>query len=455
MNQLCFVLMPFRRKTDERGRSIDFDAIYNTMIAPAVADAGLDVIRADEEQVGGTIHKPMFERLQLCEYAIADVTTANPNVYYELGIRHAMKPRSTIIISARGTTLPFDIALLRGIHYEMDEQGALVDAAAGRATIAGRLKAMQADENDDSPVFQFLQGLPRPQVDHEATDLFRERAEYSRTFKGRLADARKQGTQALRAVAAEPALANLNNVEAGIVVDLFLSYRDTEAHADMLALYERMPTPLKRIRMVQEQRGFALNRLGRHAEAADVLNATIQDFGPSSETYGLLGRVYKDLRKAAEAAGDKARARGELKRAVEAYVAGFEADWRDPYPGINALNQMQLLDRPDPREAEIAPVVHYAAMRRVRLPGANYWDYATILEAAVIADNAEAAEAALDDALPRIEVAWWAATTADNMALIRTKRAAKGLETEYIQRIEDELRRTAASLAPPPGAKAG
>src|SRR5580698_2347720 len=120
---LCFVLMPFGRKSDAAGRATNFDSVYRKIIAPAVVRAGLEPIRADEEKVGGTIHKPMFERLMLCDYAIADVTGANPNVYYELGVRHALRQRSTIILFAEGTTLPFDLAPLRGMPYRTDGNG--------------------------------------------------------------------------------------------------------------------------------------------------------------------------------------------------------------------------------------------------------------------------------------------------------------------------------------------
>ncbi len=89
---LCFVLMPFGKKPDGSGRSIDFDAVYANVIAPAIEAADLEPLRADEEQSGGIIHKAMFERLLLCEYAVADLTTANPNVFYELGVRHALRP---------------------------------------------------------------------------------------------------------------------------------------------------------------------------------------------------------------------------------------------------------------------------------------------------------------------------------------------------------------------------
>ena len=91
--------------------------------------------------------------------------------------------------------------------------------------------------------------------------------------------------------------------------------------------------------MVQEQLAFALNRRDRREEAEKVLRRLLDGRGPSSETYGLLGRVYKDR-------GSRPRrarhflARGLLDKAIEAYLAGFEADWRDHYPGINAVQLM-------------------------------------------------------------------------------------------------------------------
>src|SRR5215470_10215522 len=116
---LCFVLMPFGRKPDGVGRVIDFDAVYRDLIAPAIASADLQPIRADEEMTGGIIHKPMFERLILCEYAVADLTTANANVFYELGVRHAVRAWSTVLIFADGSRLPFDVGLLRGLPYQL------------------------------------------------------------------------------------------------------------------------------------------------------------------------------------------------------------------------------------------------------------------------------------------------------------------------------------------------
>ena len=91
--------LPFGRKPTSAGATVDFDAVYGELIAPGVDAAGLDPIRADQELTGGIIHTPMFERLILCEFAVADLTTANANVFYELGVRHA--PRATFASSAR------------------------------------------------------------------------------------------------------------------------------------------------------------------------------------------------------------------------------------------------------------------------------------------------------------------------------------------------------------------
>jgi MAP3K TRAFs-binding domain len=66
---------------------------------------------------------------------------------------------------------------------------------------------------------------------------------------------------------------------------------------------------------------------------------------------------------------------------------GFEADWRDAYPGINAVTLMELKDPPDPRGGALVPVVRYAVERRVEAGKPGYWDYSTLLELAVLAKD--------------------------------------------------------------------
>jgi tetratricopeptide (TPR) repeat protein len=448
MKPLCFVLMPFGRKQDTTGRMVDFDAVYREIIAPAVTAADLDPIRADEEQVGGTIHKPMFERLMLCEFAVADVTGANPNVYYELGVRHAIRPRSTVILFAQGTVLPFDIALLRGVAYQTDASGNPTAPEQHIGTIATYLRSARQDHHIDSPVFQFVDYAQPLEVDHAKTDLFRKQVDYSREYKTKLGAARKEGLDAIRAVAADPALENMADVEAGIVIDLFLSYRAVKAHQDMVDLYARMPQPLQRTRMIREQLAFALNRLGRSEDAEHMLTEIIAKLGPSSETNALLGRVYKDRWEAALKEGDEFTAAGLLDRAVEAYRTGFEADWRDPYPGINAVTLMELQDPPNPLQADLLPVVRYAALQRCQ-GKADYWDHATLIELAVLARNNEEARKQTGKALALIREVWEPETTARNLRLIRETRERRGEDVAWLAQIETGLKRAQERFAAP------
>ena len=442
---LCFVLMPFGKKPDAMGSIIDFDAVYKELIAPAIEEAGLEALRADEEVAGGIIHKPMFERLILCEYAVADLTTANANVFYELGLRHAIRPWSTVLLFAEGGRLPFDVGLLRAMPYQLTPEGVPANAENAKTALVNRLaevhKAAQDMPLTDSPVFQLIEGFPEPNIAHIKTDVFHDRVQYSAEIKAKLAVARGQGVDALRDL--EKELGDINDLESGVSVDLFLAYRDKKAWQDMIDLAKKMPRPLAATVMVQEQLAFALNRLGRSEEAEKTLKELLERRGPSSETLGLLGRVYKDRWENAVKQNDKFRARGEMNKAIDAYLRGFEADWRDAFPGINAVTLMEIKEPPDPRRTAIIPVVTYAVERRIASGKPDYWDHATLLELAVLAKDEQKAMDALSDSLASVRAGWEAETTARNLRLIREAREARQEDVTWLKEIEQELERRA------------
>lgn len=433
---LCFVLMPFGKKPDAAGSVVDFDAVYQELIVPAVKEAGLEPLRADEEMTGGIIHKPMFERLILCEYAVADLTTANANVFYELGVRHAVRPWSTVLIFSEGGRLPFDVSPLRALPYQLDADGAPKDVTATKAILVERLRQAQ-NPMPDSPVFQLVEGLNPPDIARLKTDVFRDRVRYAAQVKERLAVARKHGVEAVRAI--EKELGEIKNVDSGIVIDLFLSYRAVKAWNDMVALVYKMSLPLAATVMVQEQLSLALNRAGRGEEAEKVLIELLAKRGPSSETYGILGRVYKDRWEEAFKRGDNVLARGLLDKAIEAYLCGFEADWRDAYPGINAVTLMEFKEPPDPRRKRIMPVVEYSVDRRIASGKPDYWDYATLLELAVLAKDEQRAMDALAHALACVREHWEPETTARNLGLIREARERRQEPSQWMREIENEL----------------
>lgn len=436
---LCFVLMPFGRKSDGTGSSIDFDAVYHEVIAPAVRAADLEPVRADEEVTGGIVHKPMFERLVLCEYAVADLTFANANVFYELGVRHAVRPYSTVLTFAAGTRLPFDVELDRGIPYPLTATGAPTDVEASRQRLTARLVSAR-DASVDSPIFQLLEGFP--QIDRLKTDVFRDQVRYSAHWKEQLAEARHVSLEAVRGVEAQ--LGELPDVEAGVLIDLFLSYRAVSGYEEMVSLVERFPRPLAKTPLVREQLALALNRLGRRKPAERVLLTLIEERGPSSETCGILGRVYKDQWAEARSNGETYLARGLLDLALDAYLAGFEADWRDAYPGVNAATLMELHEPPDPRREQLVPVVTYAVERRLAAGEADYWDHATRIELAVLAKDEKAATRSLARALAMVREKWEPASTANNLMLIREARAVRGEDVPWAAALEQELQRRAS-----------
>ena len=101
MRPIVFVAMPFGQKKDlNSGVEFDFNDFYERVFKPLNndADINMDFVREDLVDTRGIIQKTMIEKLLLAEYVIADLSFANPNVYYELGIRHCAKKHTTFLI---------------------------------------------------------------------------------------------------------------------------------------------------------------------------------------------------------------------------------------------------------------------------------------------------------------------------------------------------------------------
>jgi hypothetical protein len=449
---LCFVLMPFGQKMDAGGLMIDFNAVYHEVIQPAIIEADMEPLRADEEMNDGIIHKAMFERLLMCPYAIADLTTANANVFYELGVRHAARPWSTVLLFAGTSRLPFDVAPLRALPYSISAAGTPDKAEETQAALVERLRdangrVTATGTTSDSPLFQLIKGFPSlmEHLDPNQLESFQTRMQDAAVVKEQLAEARvkgnksqKQGIESIQAI--ERDLGPIKNQEDRVTLDLFHSYYFVGAWPEMIALARKMPAPLANSVTVREQLALALNRAGQSERAERVLRDLLEQRGPSSETYGLLGRVYKDRWDAADKAGKQALARGLLDKAIDAYMRGFETDWRDAYPGINACTLMAIRKPPDPRLENILPVVTYAVERKIASGKPDYWDYATVLELAVLAKDEQRAMEALGQALATTYGPKQPESTAGNLRLIREKREQRGEVVSWAQQIEEDLK---------------
>jgi tetratricopeptide (TPR) repeat protein len=445
--------MPFGKKPDNSGLLIDFDSVYYDLIFPAVEAADLKPIRADEEKVGGIIHKSMFERLILCEYAVVDLTTANPNVFYELGVRHAVRPYSTVLLYAEGTKqLPFDISPLRAIPYKLDSSGKPDQQINNEIKNVLKNRLIEAQNpHTDSPIYQLVEGFP--DIQHIKTDVFRERVKYSEELKQQLEKIRREKNIVdLRNFVLS--LKNIKNQEAGVIIDILLSYRalakkqeDWEEMAEFVTL---MPEALSSTTLVQEQYAFALNRAGHSEEAERILLSLIEKKGPSSETYDILGRVYKDrwekeYQKEENETDDDINdyefqtSDALLDQAIDAYLKGFTTDLRDTYPGINVVTLMEIKKIPDPRRIGLIPVVKYSVEQKIAKGKPDYWDYATLLELSILAKDKEASFNYLAKALSLLRERWEGETTLRNLRIIREAREKRNEPVQWTKKIEKSI----------------
>lgn len=110
----CFVIMPI---SDTEGYDKGhFTRVYEHLIKPAVIEAGFEPVRADDTSKANFIVVDILKQILECEMAICDLSSRNPNVFYELGIRQAFNLR-TVLIKDIKTPMPFDIAGIRTLSY--------------------------------------------------------------------------------------------------------------------------------------------------------------------------------------------------------------------------------------------------------------------------------------------------------------------------------------------------
>lgn len=448
---LCYVLMPFGKKQGpEGGPELDFDIVYDQAICPAIVDAGMNPIRTDSDSFGVGAFKGILEPLVLSKYVVVDLTSLNQAVLYMLGIRHAVRPGITVPIFAENTRLPFDFdIMLRALPYKLDKDNQLSDdsAAVMRSMLSERIgkvrgAALECD-TIDSPVYQLLDMEP-PSV--KPTDIFREKVLQAQEIRARLAKARReQDRTALDVLTTE--LGEMDGVEGGIVIDLFLSYRALGEWESMIAFYNEMPYGLKKTELARNQLAFALNRAGKHEESERVLHELIKDFGLNSYLLALLGHVYEDRWIEARKAEDESLERSYLSKAIDTYVRGFKEDLRDYYPGISALVLMEASEDVHSFRDALFTTVRLAASTRLELTDVpDYMDYATLLQLAILDDDRASAEDALSRTLASAREVWQPEMTARSIRLIREGRKEGPPRPEWVQTIEHELLKAASPL---------
>ena len=322
----AFIVRPFGTQ-----EGIDFDLVERALICP-VLDA-LDVRGRTTGEIlrAGNIRADMFERLALADIVIADISIHNANVYYELGIRHSLRPRTTILIRSRASEVPFDLKTDRYLEYSADSPGE------ARDQLCDAVKRSLAADRDDSPVFLLVPAL-------EPTD-----PEYlcpvPPGFREEAAARQRSRDKPMLAVLADEA-ADYEWGLGGLRVVAQAQF-DLGAWPDARATCEAIRTERPQDPEANLLLGTVYQRLGDPVSSATALERVTVQTGVAprrqAEALALLARNEKNLWfggwKGLERAARPAAAlrSPHLETARTYYDQGFSLDQNHWYPGINAL----------------------------------------------------------------------------------------------------------------------
>ena len=187
----CFVAIGFGPKTDyETGRVLDLDKTFEYLIKPVFDDLDIECFRAKEIRHTGVIDVPMYEWLYKADIVVADISTLNPNALYELGVRHALRPFTTIVISEDKVRFPFDVNHILVQFYEhLGKDIGVGEARRFTTELKKTVQEILKENKKDSPVYTFLPKLKPPSFTEKQIEEIKKVSEDKASFSELLEDA--------------------------------------------------------------------------------------------------------------------------------------------------------------------------------------------------------------------------------------------------------------------------
>lgn len=314
----CFVIIGYGKKpsyANGKVRELDLDQTYNILIKPVFDELQIPCYRAIDKNTSGSIDKLMLKEIKNAYIALADISTLNANVMWELGVRHALKPHHTIMIceKAQMSAIPFDVNSFVIHQYTHSEEGIpYLEVERFRKYLKEAINKI-LNENppvNDSPVFTFLaEDLLNQEASEKAMREVKEEGFDSESFaslmeKAEQAKSAKEFARALELLKPAKKIAESN-----------MSLKDNIAFIisrQALCTY-KLKEP---------------NELEALVSAKIILDDLQPAFSQDLEVLGLSGAINKRL-------SELTRDSSYLDAGILSYEKGFRLK-QDYYNGINA-----------------------------------------------------------------------------------------------------------------------
>jgi Tetratricopeptide Repeats-Sensor len=390
---VAFMVMPFGKKEIEKSdgsapKTVDFDELWHQVHKPVLTNLGYQAVRADYD-VGSLIIAEMIQRLAVADLVIADISIGNPNVYYEIGVRHAAQERGCVLVAADWAEPAFNLGQMRRLRYPLADGAVGEDAAFKARQIL--LAGLGPLAEGRSPVFDAVPGYSAA-IDLAKLPIFQDMVDTLSSFDAEVEAIRacwglersRRTRQLLVSYGSKPV------VRESAVLELLRLVRDNLGWDDVIAYIDKLPDRLRWHPPVVELWLQAQAKIGKPAGAIGALKELIKRHGPTSERQGLLGGMYKRLMFWAD---DPTERECYLDLAIEAYEQGMILDLNDYYPISNLSRLYRLRGRDgDKRKAVVASTIAVAAIQRsIKLGKDDGWARPMLLAAAFEAgDVAEA-----------------------------------------------------------------
>jgi tetratricopeptide (TPR) repeat protein len=461
MSLHVFVAMPFGIKAADDGRLIDFDRVYAELIRPALESVGLKVLRADEEQGAGDIRADLFQELLMADLVVADLTLDNPNVWYELGVRHTLRTRGVILVQGPRATQPFDIYTDRKLAYHVqdgapDPKTLAADIAALAAMARNTLNAWRGRKT--SPVYSLLPNLEEPDWRRLRVGNALEYWENHDEWATRIEVARNANHPEDILVLADEAPATPLRVEAHLKAGEALRRMEHFNFA-----LEQCDLALNFAPDNHEatcQRGVCLQRLGRTDEARATYKKLIAHDQDDIDAWELLGRLDKEEWVNAwripghtpeQMRSDAAYEDALLRDTIHSYSTAFRTCPGHYLSGINAVMMMHVYReltgdaRYASEAAAMAGGVAWAASCE-RDDANRFWALANLGGLAIIDQDPAAVGTAFREAIAHADNDWLALeATYKHIALL----AHLGFRPDNVSMALATLERAMLRLKPP------